>query len=424
MFGLLFVGLLLAVSVFLALFFGSKIALDCYFEDSDYLRKVESKRIASLQKYVTDNNLSPMDADMLSSWAVEQNINYFTISRKRELLFDSSYMARLPLGETDDEFLHYTWQYMHTVSFRDGDADVLIYEGFESKYYVIALVFCILLSVFVLLFLLINGVQQEVKYIKVLKEEIDVIKGGCLEHEIEVKGEDELAQLAYGLNQMRISLRETNQKEEEMRVAQDELITGMSHDLRTPLTGLMTYLEILKQEEKEKKKISSRYIEKAYDKSLQIRTLSDQMFEFFLARKEDKLTLEQPQNIEYIFSDVLSDMVIFLQSTGFCVNTEAIEWRTVKIRVNMDYISRIINNILSNIQKYADASSDVVLSCLYEENLVGIAVVNKKLSKDEYVRGTGIGTKNIELMMKKMSGEVQIEEENSDYKIIIWFPFQ
>lgn len=56
---------------------------------------------------------------------------------------------------------------------------------------------------------------------------------------------------------------------------------GMSHDLRTPLTGLMAYLEILKKQQKEGA-VTQEYINKAFDRVLQIRDLSEQMFEYFL----------------------------------------------------------------------------------------------------------------------------------------------
>ena len=220
---------------------------------------------------------------------------------------------------------------------------------------------------------------------------------------------------------MRITLKETNQKEEELRLAQDELITGMSHDLRTPLTGLMTYLEILKQQEREKGTVSRRYIDKAYNKSLEIRRLSNQLFEFFLARKEEQIELEKPQNIEYVFSDYLSEMTNLLESSGFRINVSEIEWQPVKVCVNMDYIGRIVNNILSNIQKYASADTEIQFKCLYKEKYVGIAIINGILSRESYVEGTGIGTKNIELMMRKMDGKCVIEQGEKEYKIVLWF---
>lgn len=421
MFGLLCLGLFAAVVIFLILHFTSQFLLDYYFDNSNYLKQVERERIADLQQYVTKNHVSAMDADKLAEWSGNRDVDYFIISRRRELLFDSSYMARVPIGKTDGDYLHYTWQYMYTVTFEDGDADVLIYEGFESKYYVIVLIGCILAGVLVLLFILIRGVQKEVRYIQELREEVDLIKGGYLEHSIDVKGQDELAQLAYGLNQMRLSLKETNEREEDMKVAEDELITGMSHDLRTPLTGLMTYLEILRQEESKQGKVSREYIDKAYDKSLQIRNLANQLFDFFLARKEGRLELEPPENIESIFSDYLSEMTGLLESSGFQVNMDALEWKSFQVRVNLDYISRIMNNILSNIQKYAEPNTEICLETSYETNRVGIAIKNEIKSQESNIEGNGIGIKNVEFMMQKMNGECMTEIKEKDYRIILWF---
>ena len=71
------------------------------------------------------------------------------------------------------------------------------------------------------------------------------------------------------------------QIEYDLKSAQEKLVLGMSHDLRTPLTGLMAYLEILKKQQKEGA-VTQEYINKAFDRVLQIRDLSEQMFEYFL----------------------------------------------------------------------------------------------------------------------------------------------
>ena len=78
-----------------------------------------------------------------------------------------------------------------------------------------------------------------------------------------------------------------------MRAAQEKLVLGMSHDLRTPLTGLMTYLEILKKQQKNRI-VTDEYIQKSLDKVIQIRNLSDQMFEYFFVNSQHKVELEEP----------------------------------------------------------------------------------------------------------------------------------
>ncbi|WP_346937045.1 histidine kinase dimerization/phospho-acceptor domain-containing protein [Clostridium sp.] len=79
-----------------------------------------------------------------------------------------------------------------------------------------------------------------------LKSEIKILEGGNLTHEITINGDDELSSLAQGINEMRKSFIGRLESEDKARLANSELITAMSHDLRTPLTVLVGYLDIIK----------------------------------------------------------------------------------------------------------------------------------------------------------------------------------
>ena len=111
-------------------------------------------------------------------------------------------------------------------------------------------------------------------------KEVNIISRGNLQGNVTVQGTDEIAQLASGLEHMRQTLVKKEQIEYDLKSAQEKLVLGMSHDLRTPLTGLMAYLEILKKQQKEGA-VTQEYINKAFDRILQIRDLSEQMFEYF-----------------------------------------------------------------------------------------------------------------------------------------------
>ena len=142
----------------------------------------------------------------------------------------------------------------------------------------------------------IQGMQEDVRYIQCLQREVAVISLGNLEEKVTIQGEDELAQLARGLDSMRQELKEHEQTEKELRAAQEKLVVGMSHDLRTPLTGLLTYMEILRKQEREGN-VSGEYIEKAYSRILQIKSMSDRMFEFFFIDSQKETELEPPEDI-------------------------------------------------------------------------------------------------------------------------------
>ena len=108
MIGILLLGFFLALLLFLLIFFMGNGALNRYFESSMYRRNVSKETIA------------------IREWAKENHIGYFTISRKRMLLYDNYYALPVALDRTKSEQLHYTWQYFQEVSFTDGNADIFI----------------------------------------------------------------------------------------------------------------------------------------------------------------------------------------------------------------------------------------------------------------------------------------------------------
>lgn len=87
------------------------------------------------------------------------------------------------------------------------------------------------------------------KYISKLSDEIAILEGGSLDYKITIKGKDELAALAEGLENMRISFCNMIEQEAEITSENNRIITEMSHDLRTPVTSMMLYTEILKKED-------------------------------------------------------------------------------------------------------------------------------------------------------------------------------
>lgn len=421
--GMLIVGLIIATVSGFSLYFVSNYYLDQYFESSGFLYNVSQQMVDQLQLYVSENKISAIDTDKLREWEKQENIRYFTISRKRMLLYDNTYNGSIPLKDTASEQLNYSWQHFHTVTFADGDADVFIYQGKDIKFYLIADVISVIVGAIVWVTIFLLGVQHEVRYICLLNKEVKEIENGRLNINFTIKGNDELAALAIGLNQMRLALLDKEEKEKQMKQAQDKLVLGMAHDLRTPLTSLMAYLGIIKKQTCEN--AISRYSEKALNKTIEIKNLSEQLFEFFFVNTEKIPELEPPENAEYSLGDYFSELCASLESTGFRVVIDNLIWKPVPIRISPDYMGRIINNILSNINKYADSEKDIEFSSSYSSDQIGLTIKNYKIARDEIgtVIGTGIGVKNIYTMMEQMNGKCEVDENERSYSITLWFCF-
>lgn len=405
--------------VFFVFYIGSYQKLKVYFFNTGYFYQAEVERVENFQKFVKDNRISTSDSTKIRKWVEERNIREFMISRENYLLFDISYEGEiLPGGK---KISNTRWKNYHLVTFHDGNAYVYVYEGAAEKYYRILLTVAVFLGLSTCLGIFVSGMQMDVKYIQRLQKEVEIISGGNLEAQVTIEGQDELAGLAAGLDRMRMTLKKKEQTENELRMAQKKLVLGMSHDLRTPLTGLLTYMEILKKQEREGK-VQRKYIEKAYDRIIQMRTLSDEMFEYFLVNSRQDISLEEKETIISAFGDYLSEFCVLLEDEGFLVDTEAMEWKEVYVRLNIDYFGRIINNIISNLEKYGDKSEQVRLAIVYCEDTVGIIVKNKSISERKEGQGTGIGISNISMMMEQMGGTAEVEQGKNTYALTLYFP--
>ena len=220
-------------------------------------------------------------------------------------------------------------------------------------------------------------------------------------------------------SQLQSFLEEAAQQKQEMKLAQQNLVLGMAHDLRTPLATLLTDLELLKRQETKIDQLN--YADRALTKTLEIRALSDQLFEYFLASSDQPVELEPWESAEYALGDYLSELYLYLSQDGFQIQTGELFAEETKVRIHVEYMSRIINNIFSNIQKYADRSAPVILSTEITDDMLIISCKNKIAPASTH-SGTGIGVKNIALMMQKMNGKQEHCSTHGWYEILLYFP--
>lgn len=110
--------------------------------------------------------------------------------------------------------------------------------------------------------------------------------------EIKEKGQDEMALLTKNINQMVEQLRRNIEKEREIKRQKNELITNVSHDLRTPLTSIMGYLRLLRDEKYDCREQYHEYIKIAFSKSEQLKNLIEDLFEYTKLTNE-KIVLEK-----------------------------------------------------------------------------------------------------------------------------------
>ncbi len=277
---------------------------------------------------------------------------------------------------------------------------------------------------------------KQVKKFNAIKEGVEQIKAGDFHHRIEVDGKGEFASLSNNINTITDGLKTAVNRELKSERMKTELITNVSHDIRTPLTSIITYVDLLKKE-KDPIKIQE-YVEVLDQKSQRLKLLTDDLFE---AAKASSGTL--PVHLERI--DILSLLTQGLGEVN--AKVEALDL-TFKINHPQDKLFvaadgkllwRSVENLLSNIFKYAlrgsrvyidieDMGNDILLTfkniSAYELNISADELMERFKRGDESrnSQGSGLGLSIAKSLIEIQKGQFSIQVDGDLFKAMIRIP--
>lgn len=277
---------------------------------------------------------------------------------------------------------------------------------------------------------------KRVKSFQEIQDGIEKIKAGNLHHRIEIDRDGEFKKLADNINTITDGLNKAMENELKSERLKSELITNVSHDIRTPLTSIITYVDLLKYE-KDPTKIKE-YIEVLDQKSKRLKTLTDDLFE---ASKASSGNI--PVQLDTI--DIVS-----LINQGLGEVSDKIEAQDLNFRLNYPkdklliladgkLLWRSIENLLSNIFKYALKGSRVYVSIedLGNECLItfkNISAYELNISADELMerfkrgdesrssQGSGLGLSIAKSLIEVQKGRFEIEIDGDLFKAMIYLP--
>ena len=389
--------------------------VDEYYDSIDYEERETNRYARQFQNYIEKNDLKSTDKKKLDKWVLKKRVLLIAIYKKNRIVYNCSGVSASALEDQDD------WSAKpYKLKFADGKASVYIQGVYSYELYYYAEIFSIILTFVVFFSIVMIGIRRRMKYIRQLSNDIKILEAGNLDYEIQSKGKDELYELALGLDDMRKSLKKQFEVKNEVMKANSKMVTEMSHDIRTPLTSIMLYSEILRSGKCRDEDQFQGYLEKIDQKTKQLKVMSDRLFNYSLINVDQEIQLEKRGTLEQIFFDPLSEMCGYLEHQGYQIKPVFL-FKDTEIKVHDAYISRIIDNVTSNIVKYADPEFPITIRSLYVEDACGIVLENVVKEHTENEESTKIGLSNIKKMMGKMCGECRIEERDNLFIMTLLF---
>lgn len=285
----------------------------------------------------------------------------------------------------------------YDIELADGSITVAIAEFTEDLYITSVRVLAGLLAFSAFFAVLISYMRTTIERIKRFESDVTIVSEIDINYEIVSEGVDEIANLSANVEVMRQRMLENIKSETEAREANTELISAISHDIRTPLTVLLGYLEMMKERQTDDP-VMQGYISASESTAYRLKHLSDNMFKYSLAfgETEKSVNLEE-YDAKTLFEQLISEHIVLLREEGYDVEMTSLDDVNLdefKIITDAPNLMRIMDNVFSNLKKYADKDYPIRFTrSIYADRLI-LECKNRITKESKEVESNGIGLKN------------------------------
>lgn len=229
------------------------------------------------------------------------------------------------------------------------------------------------IAVFTVTFLTL--LEKALRYIGKISSAIQNISEGDLNTSVEVIGDDEFTQMAVNLNKMMEDIRRLMDKEREAERTKNELITNVAHDLRTPLTSIIGYLELLSGKVQIPQEMQKKYVDIAYAKSKRLEKLIEDLFGF-TKMNYGKMSMHVGKvDVVKLLSQLLEEFYPSFVDKNLSYELQSNVPAKV-ITADGNLLARLFDNLINNAIKYGADGKRVLVKIQVTEPTVTVSVTN------------------------------------------------
>lgn len=413
---LLFAGICL-IAVLIAL--SETIVLNTYGSAQNEQRRLD-QAAQSFIAYVQEGKLASTDQEEFTVWAERHQSLTMILVSDNQLVYEARY-GRIPKTPAAS-FMPVYQQKSYEVHFSDKTCALFLKDSSTRRIQIFCRIASILSGIILMMAMVLRFTGQKIRMLEMLTAEVEEVKNGHLSQPIELGGNDEISLLARHIEELRQALVTQTADEKKAWDKNYELLTAVSHDIRTPLTALLGYLTLLGENPKE---APEQYVQAAYQKALQLKDLTDGLFRYFLVYGKKELTLEfMDFPVSVVLGEMLAERIVYLGSLGFQVRTIGLDQQEGIVKLDAGYLMRIFDNLFSNIQKYADNHYPVVLIANAHDNQLQLIFDNVIATARTGTESTGIGMKTCEKIATMLGGRLESGVTGNHFQVELDFPLQ
>lgn len=404
---LILLAALIALLVFLVIYGAGNLAVETIYMSPEAVSARKADIYTRFSAYVSANSVEGTDSAAVARWTAENQYVTILIYKGRDLNMSVSEGYVRPSDKLDSfEPMQYSSQYgnLYPMRFADGQYHIAIGDSSQSREYIVNRFVAVVAASITFVLVMLWYMRRLTRRIIRLSREALEIGAGDLQRPISTQGVDELAMLAREMDNMRCSVIERMGNESRAWQANSELITAISHDIRTPMTSMIGYLGLINEDGFENVERCRQFSSAAYDKAMELKDLTDELFKYFLVFGRSELDLNMELfDARLLLEQLLGEAEFDLRDAGFSINN--IEFKG-ECSINADplYLKRVLDNLVSNVKKYADKSRPVLVISELEGDHLSLCISNYIARSMDKVESTKIGLRTCEKILHHMGG--------------------
>lgn len=235
--------------------------------------------------------------------------------------------------------------------------------------------------------------------------------------------------LAQRLNMELRKLRKERHRFQQGDLELKRAVTNISHDLRTPLTAISGYLDLL--DNAEKSEAVERYLEVIRNRTEALRQLTEELFTYSVITSPDYDNRLEPVAVNGILEESILSFYAALQERKITPNVSMTENKVIR-NVNSAALSRIFSNLINNAIKYSDGDLSITLTdageIIFSNSASALSEVDVKKLFDRFYtvetarKSTGLGLSISRKLIEQMNGTISANYENGKLSICIQLP--
>ena len=272
--------------------------------------------------------------------------------------------------------------------------------------------------------------------------ELHYIAQGHLDHRIPFRLKGSEQHVISSVNALVDSAVKSMDDERKIEKSKDELITNVSHDLRTPLTSIIGYLGLIEDKQYQSEEDILKYTHTAYEKAKQMKNLVEDLFEYTKVQQHGAPVNIMQIDLNQLLEQLTASVELEGQHRGIEISSKVVP-NPLMIEADPEKLGRVFNNLVANAFKYGNGASYIRVDARQRADQVEVTVANDgtpipaqsldhlfkrfyraEASRSRATGGTGLGLAIVKSIVDLHHGTVTVTSDENETAFVVTLPLK